>query len=176
MTLAETMIDQPLIVRTLPSKAVLAASDIAIGKLRLSPVIGSVVLFNPRKKGKVCHIQHQCTLTCPDGSAMVFNLGSPVVDQTFCSAFFVVRVTHEKELGNMALAEEEVPFILASRSKLRISGHEHIVKIPVFVNQSIIKQGEELLFFVEKEETVKTPVEVQGLQLKAGKRLKGASS
>ena len=62
----------------------------------------------------------------------------------------------------MALAEEEGPFILASRSKLRISGHDHITKIPVFVNQSIIKQGEELLFFVEKEETVKTPVEVQG--------------
>ena len=43
------------------------------------------------------------------------------------------------------------------------------MKIPVFVNLSIIKQGEELLFFVEKEETVKPPAEVKGLILKTGK-------
>ena len=85
-------------------------------------------------------------------------------------------MTHDKEKGNVVLAEDEVPFILASRSKLRISGHEHITKILVVVNQSIIKQGEELFFFVEQEEIVKPPPVAQGLQLKAGKRAKVASS
>ena len=60
--------------------------------------------------------------------------------------------------------------------QLKISGHEHIVKIPVLVNESIIKPGEELLLFVEKEEIVKPPTVVQGLQLKAVKRTKVASS
>ena len=167
MTLAETMIDQPIIVRTSPTNAVIAKSEIALGKLRLSPVTGSMVLFNSRKKGKAPFPHQQCTLTCPDGSTMAFVMGSPVVDQNFCSAFFVVRVTHVEELGNMALTEEEVPFILASRSKLRISGFEHIVKIPVFYNQSIIKQGEELMFFVKEEKMVKEPAVVKALQVTA---------
>ena len=78
-------------------------------------------------------------------------------------------------LGNIALTHEEAPFILASK-KLKISGHEHIVTIPVLVNESIIKPGMELLLFVEKENIVKPPPEAQGLQLKAVKRAKVASS
>ena len=175
MTLAVTMIDQPLTVRTLPSKAVFAKSEIGVGKLRLSPVTGSVTLFDPRKKGNIINPRQQCTLKCPDGSTMVYSLGSPVVDENCCSAFFLVQATHNKMLGNMALTHEEAPFIIASK-KLKISGHEHIVKIPVLVKVSIIKPGEELLLFVEKEEIVKPPAEVQGLQLKAVKRAKVASS
>jgi hypothetical protein len=73
------------------------------------------------------------------------------------------------------LTHEEVPFIPASK-KLKISGQEHIVAIPVLVNESIIKPGMELLIFVEKEVTVKPPPDVHGLQMKAAKRAKVASS
>jgi hypothetical protein len=176
MVLAETMIDQPLIVRTSPNRAVIAKSEIALGKCRLSPVTSSVVLFTPGKKAKAPCLRGQCTLTCPGGSTMLFTLNTPIADQNLCSAFFVVAITHDIELGNMELTEEEVPFILASRSKLRISGHEHIVKIPVLVNKSIIKQGEELVFFVKKEEVVKESRPPQALAVSTGKRAKVASS
>ena len=169
------MIDQPLTVRTLPSKAVFANSEIGVGKLRLSPVTRSVTLSNPRKKGNASNPRQQCTITCPDKRTMLVSMGSPVVDETFCNAFFVVAVTHVKELSNMTLETEEVSFILSSSSKLRIAGHEHIVKIPVFVNLSIIKEGEELLWFVEKVVSEKPPPELKGLQLKANKRAKVAS-
>lgn len=75
----------------------------------------------------------------------------------------------------MALDAEEVSFILSSSSKLRIVGHEHIVKIPVFVILAIIKEGEELLWFVEKVVSEKPPPELKGLQPKANKRAKVAS-
>ena len=76
----------------------------------------------------------------------------------------------------MALPQEEVLFILASRSKLRTSGFEHSLKIPVFVNQSIIKQGEELFFYVKEEEIVNEPATVQGFQVNSCKRAKVSSS
>jgi hypothetical protein len=174
MTQAAMMIDAPLIPRILPSKALFAKSEIAVGKVRLSPVTGSVYLLNPRKKG-VCPYRQQCTLKYPDGSTVVYCLGTPAVDANFCSAFFLVGVTHDKTLANMVLTHEEVSFIPASK-KLKISGQEHIVAIPVLVNESIIKPGMELLIFVEKEVTVKPPPDVQGLQMKAVKRAKVASS
>ena len=43
----------------------------------------------------------------------------------------------------MALVTEEVSFILSSVGELRIIGNEHIAKIPVYVNTSITKKGEE---------------------------------
>ena len=53
MTLAATMIDHPLDIRTSPSKAVFAKSDlkseIGVGELRLTPVSRWVTMFNPRK-------------------------------------------------------------------------------------------------------------------------------
>ena len=61
-------------------------------------------------------------------------------------------MTHVKELGNMALVTEDVSFILASVQKLRISRPPHIAQIPVYVNTSIIKKGEELLCYVPKVE------------------------
>ena len=103
---------------------------------------------------------------------MLFNLVSSAIDETFRCVFFVLGVAHVKELGNMALETEDVSFILASSSKLRITGHEHIVNIPVFVNQSIIKEGEELLWFVKKEVIVRPPPEVKGLQLESNKKAK----
>ena len=169
------MIDQPLTVRTLPSEALFAKSEIALGKLRLSPVTGSVVLFNPRKKGNPINPRQQCTLKCPDGSTMVYSLGSPVVDENFCSAFFLVQVTHSKMLGNMALTHEEVPFIPAAK-KLKIAGNEHSVKIPVFSSSSIIKPGEELLTFIKKEEKPPTPPVVHGLVHRPTKKAKVSSS
>ena len=53
--------------------------------------------------------------------------------------------------------------------KLKITGYEHIVKIPVYVNTSIIKKGEELLWYVPKvEKTEKTQTDerpVKGLEV-----------
>ena len=88
----------------------------------------------------------------------------PSVEDIFCNAFWFVGATHVKELANMALTTEDVTFTLASVGRLKISGHEHIVKIPVYVNTSIIKKGEELLWYVpmvektEKTQTDERPV------------------
>ena len=66
-------------------------------------------------------------------------------------------------------------FILASCSKLKITGHEHVVQIPTFVNTSIIKKGEELLWFVEKKVIESKPVPIKDLQVRPAKRAKVAS-
>ena len=92
------------------------------------------------------------------------------IDDNFCNAYFVVQATHDEERANMSLESKEVSFILASCSKLKITGHEHVVQIPTFVNTSIIKKGEELLWFVEKEVTESKPQENKDLQMKAAKR------
>ena len=89
------------------------------------------------------------------------------VDKDFCNAFFVVGVTHLEDRGNMALQSEVVPFIPASATKLKISGNEHTVKIPILVNTSIIKKGDELLYYVKMEELEKkSHHKVNPLQLK----------
>ena len=94
------------------------------------------------------------------------------IDKDFCNAFFVVGVTHVEDRGNMALQSEVVPFILASATKLKISGNEHSVKIPILVNTSVIKKGEELLYYVPKEVQEKVPAKLDMLQLKGAKRAK----
>ena len=85
-------------------------------------------------------------------------------------------MTHDEQLGNMVLQTENVPFILASCSKLRISGNEHIVTIPILVNPSIIKEGEELYWFVKKQVIEKQPSAVKALEFKPNKKAKIASS
>ena len=81
-------------------------------------------------------------------------------------------MTHDEQLGNMVLQTENVPFILASCSKLKLAGHEHSVNIPIFVNKSIIKKGEELLYFVKKPVSIKLVREVKGLKFTSNKRVK----
>ena len=103
---------------------------------------------------------------------MQFLMNTPIVDKNFCSAYFVVGMTHEIERANMELTEEAVPFILASTSKLRISGNEHTVKIPVLVNTSIIKEGDELLYFAKKVEVVKESKPPQALVVRSSKKAK----
>ena len=72
-----------------------------------------------------------------------------------------------EDRGNMALQSEVVPFIPASATKLKISGNEHTVKIPILVNTSIIKKGDELLCYVpKKEEEPKSHHKLNALQLK----------
>ena len=90
----------------------------------------------------------------------------------FCYVYFVVAVTNDEQLGNMVLQTQDVPFILASSSKLRLSGYEHSVNIPISVNKSIIKKGEELLYFVKKAVIVRPPPEVKGLQFESNKKAK----
>ena len=103
-------------------------------------------------------------------------MGAPSVDEKLCNAYWFAGVTHELELANMALITEDVSFILASVGKLRISDHVHIAKIPVYINTSIIKKGEELLWYVpkvEKKDNDEKPV--KGLEVKllgGGKRQK----
>jgi len=131
MTLARTMIDPSLDVRTEPNKAVLAKQDIGSGELRLSPVAKVVTLFNPRIKGAVRNCKTQCTLLYTDKNAVIFNMcGSTTIDDQFCNAYFHVQATHDEQRGNMSLQSKDVSFILASCSKLKISGHEHVVQTP----------------------------------------------
>ena len=64
VTLAATMIDHQLDIRTSPSKAVFAKADlspeIAVGLLRLTPVARTVMRFDPEKKG--CRKEPQDTV------------------------------------------------------------------------------------------------------------------
>ena len=166
------MVDQQLTIRTSPSKGAVSKSQIEVGKLRLSPVTSSVSHFNAKKAKSVVDPRLKCTLTLPDKQTMLFSMGSPTVDEHFCSAFFLVAVTHDEELGNMLLQSENVPFILASSSKLKIAGHEHRVNIPIFVNKSIIKKGEELRYFVKKQVGEKSVPEAKALKFPPNKRVK----
>ena len=98
-------------------------------------------------------------------------MGVPTVSKDFCSAYFVVATTNVQEYANMALQSEMVTFIPASVGKLKVGGNEHNVKIPILVNTSVIKEGEELLYYVPKEEK-KTAAPKVGLELKAAKKAK----
>ena len=124
--------------------------------MRLSPVVRNVTLFNPRKKkGAARNPRLQCTHTCPGTRTLVCNMCTATIDDNLCSELFVVQATHVEEHGNMSL-----------------ENNEHFVKIPVFINKSIIKKGQELLWFVEKDVTEKPTPEPQALQLKPNKRAK----
>ena len=168
------MIDAPLIPRILPSKALFAKSDIALWKLRRSPVSSTVTLLERRKKDSPPNPRLLVTLKCPDGSTTMYQMSSPPLDENMCSAFFVLQVTPTEELANMVMTYEDESFILAAK-KLKIAGHDHSVKIPVFSNNKIIKKGEELLTFVKKEEKPRQPPVVHDLAYKA-KRTKVPSS
>ena len=156
--LAATMIDHQLDIRTSPSKGIYAKADltseIAIGLLRLTPVASSVMKFDPKKKGAEKNLRTQCTTIRPDKSEFITTMTPPHIVDNLCNAFWFVGKTDVKELANMELTTENVTYILASVGKLKISGHEHIVKIPVYINTSIIKKGEELLWYVPKIEAI----------------------
>ena len=153
--LAKTMIDHRLDVRPQPSKAVFAKadleSDIAVGKLRLTPVSRSYTLFDGSKKGAVDHPRSQCTTVCPGGDKVITAICQPGIDDV-CNAYWFIGVTDEKGKANMALVTEDVSFILASVGKLRITDHVHIAKVPLYTNIAIIKKGEELLSYMPKVE------------------------
>ena len=98
-------------------------------------------------------------------------MGAPNVSKDFCSAYFVVATTNQQERGNMALQSELVSFIPATVEKLKIVGNEHKVTIPILINTSAIKKGEELLYYVPKE--VKPAVRQDiVLELNAAKKAK----
>ena len=99
-------------------------------------------------------------------------MNKPPVDKDFCSAFFVVGVTHDEKRANMALQPETVQFIKASAGKLKITDNEHNVQIPILVNTSIIKEGEELLCYVPEVKPEPTAKKIESLQLNAPKRAK----
>ena len=99
-------------------------------------------------------------------------MAKPPVDKDFCSAFFVVAVTHNEKRGNVALQHETTQFLKASAGKLKIAGNEHHVKIPIIVNTSIIKAGEELLCYVPEVKAGPRPEKIEPLQLNAPKRAK----
>ena len=173
LTVARTMTDHPLTIRTSPSKAVMSKSkkDIAAGSLRLSPVTPSVSVYNAQKKGGASlDPRRSLKVLLPDATTLELGMGSPAVDENFCSAFFVVAMTHVESLGNMELQTHSAQFLLASASKLRIAGHEHTVNVPILVNKSIIKQGEELLYFVPQVQKEKAKAETKGLEFRPTKR------
>ena len=94
-----------------------------------------------------------------------------------CNAFYKVAETNLEDRGNMALQQEVASFILASATKLKIAGNEHTVKIPILVNTSNIKKGDELLWYVPKkddDEPTTSHKKTAVLQLKepAGKKRK----
>ena len=104
MTLARTIIDPSLDVRTDPNKAVLAKQDIGSGELRLSPVAKYVSLFNPHAKDAVLNPRMQCTLLYPDKRPVVFSMcGSTTIDDKFCNAYFHVQATHDEQRAHMTL-------------------------------------------------------------------------
>jgi len=175
MVLAESMIDLDITVRIQPSRALYANSEFAVGKLRLSPVSSTVTLLERRKNDSPPNPRLLVTLKCPDGSTTMYQMSSPSLDENMCSAFFVLQVTTTEELANMVMTYEDESFILAAK-KLKIAGHDHSVKIPVFSNNKIIKKGEELLTFVKKVEKPATPPVVHSLALRPTKKAKVSSS
>ena len=180
MVQAELMVDPDLTVRTLPSKTLFANSEIAVGKLRLSPVSATVMPVDKRKKANSINQANSinpmflCTLKRPDQSTTVYQMSQTSVDENMCCAFFVLQATHTEELANMVMTHEEVSFIPAAK-KLKIAGNEHNVKIPVFSNNSIIKPGEELLTFVKKVEKPATPPVAHSLVHRPTKKAKVSS-
>lgn len=92
------------------------------------------------------------------------------MDDQFCSAFFVVGHTYEKDNANAKVVEKEVHFIVPStNTKLEISGHEHVAKIPCYVNTMKIIHGDDLLYYKEKEKEVATSHEPKSLHVSMAK-------
>ena len=162
--------DHQLIVRTDPTKAVFADKEFAVGKLKLSPFAKVVHAVGGKVKAATDPRQ-SCTLTSPAGGISVYTTFPTPVGKDLCNAFYQVHTTDVECHANMALQDESAAFILASATKLKIQNNEYKVMIPILVNTSIIKKGDELQYYVPKVEVVKKERTVRPLEV-ANKRIK----
>jgi hypothetical protein len=146
LTLASTVPNQNVAIRLSPGRGVFAKQNIM--DLCLTPTTRSVSICGMNKKHSSSVI---CTLIDPQQESMLFVLHPPPVDKDFCSAFFVVQPTNDKQKVNVKRVDKTVTFIAPTTGKLGITGHVHTAKIPCYVNVGTIQNGSELLYFKEKE-------------------------
>jgi hypothetical protein len=149
-TLATTMQDYELAIRTSPSRGVICKAD-TIDLLCLSPTTNSVISKDHTSKTS----QYTCTVTSESAKVSVFNLHAPVMDKDFCSAFFAIQATCEEHSANVILVQKEVRFIVPSTNKLKVANHEFVSIIPCYENTKVIRKGDELLYFKVKQEKAK---------------------
>ena len=104
-------------------------------------------------------------MTSPAGGISVYTTFPTPVGKDLCNAFYQVHRTDVECHANMALQDESAAFILASATKLKIQNNEYKVMIPILVNTSIIKKGDELQYYVPKVEVVKKERTVRKLEV-----------
>jgi hypothetical protein len=101
LTLASTVPDQNVVVRLSPGRGVFANRD--INDLCLTPTTRSVSFCGHDKKHSS---SPKCIVLDPAGKSTEFALNPPPVDKDFCSAFFVVQPTHDKQKVNVKRVEK----------------------------------------------------------------------
>jgi hypothetical protein len=101
LTLASTVPNQNVVVRLSPSRGVFANRD--INDLCLTPTTKSVSFCVDDQKHASAP---KCIVLDPAGISTTFALNPPPCDKDFCSPFFVVQPTHEKQKANVKRAEQ----------------------------------------------------------------------
>jgi hypothetical protein len=149
LLLAHDMDDYEVVHRVQPRRGLFSKKDYEVGKLLLSP-FGSVVKWDPTtSKGKPSE-RTLINIDMPDSSTSMYILHPQLSDDDTQNNFGAVQSATIEDLSNMKIVHREVRFLMPTTGKLRISGHEHVVKIPCFQNYKAIKANDELTYYVPK--------------------------
>ena len=169
-TLALQQDDPQVRVQLSPFRGLFATGDIGIRELCLTPCTRSVVLVTSPYATTAAW---QCSVVHDGNRSTKFLLKASKMDSEFCSGFFCVQSTTNKDSANVRIAERAVTFFepMVAKQKTAVPS-EAVAKIPCFVNFKSIKKDEQLLFFKAPEAKVEKPASALSLQLPSAKRQK----
>lgn len=157
LTLACEMKDYPIAIRTSPSKGVFCKEDIS--DMVLCPY-GHVTMYDPVvKKAKPPEVKNSVVVEGPwaGSTTKMFIMSTMSMDDKSQNAFWAVQTTSNETDVNMEIFFQEVRYLQPTvQAKLKISGHEFVVKVPCLKNVKPLTKGSELLMFKAKNaETAK---------------------
>ena len=129
-----------------PSKGLFANEIIEVGELFLVPCTKGV-----KASDTTLDENTAVTMLDPDGKETVFALMSPPLNEEFCSSFFVVQGTANKELANVKVEIQTMTFFEPARIVDTEEGggpvQEWAARIPCYKNHAkIAKDGEVLVY------------------------------
>lgn len=163
--------DYEIDIRTSPWKSVFAKKEYETGKLLFVPY--GVVLPVTSKSKPDASEKNCITVVKPSGETSEYLVHGSQPDDKVQNVFWAIQPTSSEEDANVKILVRECRFLLPTSGKLRISGHEYIVKVRCFENHKNIKPGDELRYYVPKIEKKKQQQkQVPELKLPAAKKVK----
>ncbi len=164
--------DYEIDIRTSPWKSVFANKEYEIGKLLFVPY-GSVLPVTAKSKVDASAQKNLITVVKPSGETSEYLVHGAQPDDKVQNLFWAIQSTSSEKDANVMLVDRECRFLLPTAGKLRISGHEYIVKVRCFENHKDIKSGDELRYYVSKpEKKDQQKRNVPELKLPAAKKMK----